>query len=87
MPEFEYDGWVDVDVDSFLSACSNREKQELVTTLIEDGYIKSSSLLREKTQMSAPEQLFEEALDKLHGKWNQLSKADEEMIIALVKRY
>jgi hypothetical protein len=86
MPDFNYDGYVDINVDEFLSACDNRDKEELVTALVDDGYIKPSDLIRED-KMTVPEQIFEEALSKLHGKWNMLSKDEEEMIMALAKRF
>jgi len=36
--------------------------------------------------MSLNELLFEEALDKLHGNHHQLTKEEEEYILALAKR-
>ena len=37
MPEFET--YVDVDVDDFLSALSTRETDELIDALVEDGWV------------------------------------------------
>ena len=42
MPEFET--YVDVDVDEFVSACSKREIKELIEVLIEGGHISSSAV-------------------------------------------
>jgi hypothetical protein len=39
MPTF-YSEDIDIDVDEFLSACDHRDKEELITALIEDGYLK-----------------------------------------------
>lgn len=86
MPYFDYDGDINVDVDDFLSACDRREIEEIIDALVEDCYIKPSQIIHKST-ISAPEQLFEDALDKLHGKWNQLSKSEEEIIMALAKRF
>lgn len=38
MPEFET--YVDVDIDDFLNACSNRERDDLIDALEEDGWVK-----------------------------------------------
>jgi hypothetical protein len=86
MPYFNYDGDIEVSIDDFLSACDDSDINDIVDALVEDGYIKPSQIIHEPS-MSAPEQLFEEALDKLHGKWNQLSKSEEEILMTLAKRF
>ena len=86
MPDFDYNGDVEVNVDDFLSGCDNDDMEEIIDALIEDGYIKPSARIHD-SEMSAPEQIFEEALSKLRGKWNQLSKSEEEIIMALAKRF
>ena len=88
MPDFDYDGYIDIDVDDFLSACNKRDIDDIIDALIEDGYLKNSDrTIDERSQMSAPEQLFEEALSKLHGKWNQLSKEEEQIIMLLANKF
>jgi len=88
MPDFDYDGSIDIDVDDFLSACSKRDINDIIDALVEDGYLKNiNRAIEEHSQMSAPEQLFEQALSKLHGKCNQLSKTEEEIIMTLAKRF
>jgi hypothetical protein len=37
--------------------------------------------------MSAGEHAFENQLDKLHGKWNMLTKEEEEAIYSIAKRF
>ena len=86
MPYFNYDGDIEVSIDDFLSTCDDSDINDIVDALVEDGYIKPSQIIHEPN-MPASEQLFEEALDKLHGKWNQLSKSEEEIIMALAKRF
>lgn len=86
MPYFEYDGSVDVDVDDFLSSCDSSDIEEIIDALVEDGHIKPSQIIHEP-DMSAPEQLFEEALDKLHGKWNRLTKEEEQIIMLLANKF
>ena len=46
MPEFET--YVDVDVDEFVSACSKREIKELIECLVENGHINESSIISTK---------------------------------------
>lgn len=87
MPDFDYDGWVSVDIDDFLSACDRHEINEIIDALVEDGHIKPSQRHTEITGVCAPEALYQEALSKLHGKWNMLSKSEEEAIMAIAKRF
>jgi hypothetical protein len=86
MPYFDYDGDINVDVDEFLSACNRDDIDEIVDALVEDRYIKPSQIIHD-SKMAAPEQLFEEALNKLHGKWNRISKTEEEIILAITNRF
>lgn len=86
MPDFEYDGSIDIDVDDFLSACNSRETQEIIDNLVEGGYIKPSQVMHD-SQMTVPEQIFQEALEKLDGKWNRLSKEEEQIIILLANKF
>jgi hypothetical protein len=37
--------------------------------------------------MTVPEQIFQEALQKLDGKWNLLTKEEEEIITNISKRF
>lgn len=89
MPKFyqQSEVYVDVDVDEYLSACSTKETEELVDLLIEDGYLKKDCRPSYDYVYSVSESLFEEALQKLHGKWNSLTKEEEEAIINIAKRF
>ena len=84
MPYFDYFGDFDVSVDEFLSACNKRDINDIITALREDGHLKNEL---EISKMSIPEQLFEEQLVKLHGKWALLTKEEEEMIVNISKRF
>jgi hypothetical protein len=86
MPTF-YSEDVDIDPSEFLSACSSREKEELIDELIEDGYISKTCRVNVSYNYSVSESLFEEALQKLHGKWNMLTKEEEEAIIKIANRF
>jgi hypothetical protein len=88
MPYFDYEGEVDIDVDDFLSACSSSEIKEIISALIEDGHLPKSSLQTVNSSgICVAEFEFEDALDKLHGKWGVLSKEEEEAIMKISKRF
>jgi hypothetical protein len=86
MPYFDQQ----IDVDEFLYGCSKSEIQEVIDTLIESGNLpKSVKQINqsENSGASASEMQYEEALDKLHGKWNMLSSDEEQTIINISKRF
>jgi hypothetical protein len=85
MPRFYADD-LDIGADEYLSVCSTSDIKELIDALVKDGYIRKSDILSE-TKMSAGEQVYENKLDKLHGKWNRLSEEDEETIIKIADKF
>ena len=88
MPYFDYDGEIDIDVDDFLNACSSSEIKEIISALIEDGHLpKSLEHTNDLSNCGVAESEFEDALNKLHGKWVVLSKEEEEVIIKMSKRF
>lgn len=79
---------IDVDVDDFLNSCNEKEKDELIEALIEDGYLKKDCRLDSPDyNYSVPEAMYVEAIDKLRNKWNSLTKEEEEVILNLAKRF
>ena len=82
MPSFYVDD-VDIDVDDFLSACSDSERKELIEALVEDGYIKRESLLNPDKQGAVNE--FDNACAHMIGNSWRLSKEDEDKIIEISK--
>jgi len=92
MPRFyeyeEVEVHVDIDVDDFLDKCNTSEKEELIKALIEDGYLKKDCREGfEDQKYSVSEAFYQEALNKLHGKWNMLTKEEEETILNIAKRF
>ena len=85
MPNFDYSGDIDIDIDEFLSALDSREMKELIEILIEEGHISLNT--RDSTNVSFSEFELEEALNKLHGKYHNLTKEEEEYIINISKRF
>jgi hypothetical protein len=86
MPEFE--SYVDVDVDEFVSSCSKREIQELIECLVEEGYLPKNVIGTNPTEnLGTYESDFNENLDKLKEKYFLLSNEDEQVIQNIFKKY
>ncbi len=85
MPSFYVDD-VDIDVDEFLSACSEREREDLIKALIEDGYLNKKDVTPSPV-LSVGEEIFEEHLNAIHGKWHRLTPEEEEVIIKIGKKF
>jgi hypothetical protein len=86
MPTFPLDEF-DIDAEEFVTSCTSSEIKELLGYLIKEDYIKPDSILDYDTSFSIPEQEFEDALNKLHGKYTTLSKEEEEIIKVIAKRF
>ena len=77
MPYFETNpDEIEVDVDDFLSACSDSEIKELVQALKDDGHLDEGELDND----------FDIALRKLAGNSWRLSKEDEETILKIANK-
>jgi len=88
MPEFET--YVDVDVDEFWSMCSRREKESLIDSLVDDGWVirtlpKGSN--PEDSLPSIPDLEWQESLNVLSRNRNFISVEDEELIKKIAKKY
>lgn len=80
--------YIDVEIDEFLDSCSKREIQQIINVLIKDGWINKSDTEPEDSKFrGSDEKIYEEALKKLHGKWNVLTKEEEEIILKISKRF
>ena len=88
MPEFET--YVDVDVDDFLSECSPREKEELIDALVEDGWVvrvAPKGVIPEERLPSIPEIDWQEMCNKLSNIRHMISLEDEETIKQIIKKF
>lgn len=88
MPEFET--YVDVDVDDFLSECSPREKEELIDALVEDGWVvrvAPKGVIPEERLPSIPEIEWQEMCNKLSTIRHIISLEDEETIKQILKKF
>lgn len=72
--------YIDVDIDDILWGMSNHEKQELIDTLYQEGFIptKESGLKLEQDEE------WDTQVGKLMGNKWRLSKEDEEIILKIV---
>lgn len=80
MPTFDSEE-IYIAPEDFVDNCSSSEIQELVDYLTEQGHIK------QQEEMCIPETELEEALDKLHGKYRNLSSEEEEIIKKIANRF
>lgn len=85
MPYFDQE----IDVADFLYECNERDIKEIIDTLIDDGHLPESvrGKSNSSVQLSVAENEFEEALHKLHGKWNNLTSEEEKTIINISKKF
>ena len=72
-------------VESFLSKCDDVDIEVIIEHLMDSGYLPKA--LKQRLNASAGEIYFEQALDKIHGKWNQLSEEEEDFIMKLSERF
>jgi len=83
MPNF--DANVDIDVDDFISNCSEREIKELVGVLKGDGHLPNYFPTNEK--MSFLEESFVKKMSELSSQYTRISLEDEEVLEKLFKKY
>ena len=77
MPYFETNpDEIEVDVDDFLSACSDSEIKELIQALKDDGHLDEGEFDND----------FDIAIRKLSGNSWRLSKEDEETILKIANK-
>ena len=85
MPYFNYEA--DIDVSEYLYSCTSVELQQVIGYLVDNGYIPEIKTESKVRVASISEMEYNDALDNLAGKWNMLSKEDEELILSISKKY
>lgn len=79
---------VEIEVDEFLSNCSDREIQEIIDYLITEKKLPRAALsLTKDSEASVLESEFIEAVTKLSECRLQLSNEDTNTILKIAKRY
>ena len=84
MPDF-YVGELDVTPDEFVAACTDREINELVDILVDEGIIKNNHLTNNINNNILGE-MFNEALQKLAISRHRLTNEEEEIIKKIASR-
>lgn len=87
MPTFYNDDDLDISPLEFLYSCSPREKQELIDLLVDDGSVRRTGNSLKHGNKCLSEQIFEQHLDSIYGKWHNLSIEDEEIIMNIAKKF
>jgi hypothetical protein len=86
MPEFE--SYVDVDVDEFVSSCSKREIKELIECLVEDGHLEKNQFIKQPDDKKGVlEEEFLNKLEVLSTKYYSMSGEEVEFIDNLYNKY
>lgn len=84
MPDFSVED-LEITPKEFVDSCSKRELKELIDYLVEDSLVQRKYLTG--LVRGHDENLYEESLVKLSGKWNMLSLAESEFISNIAKRF
>lgn len=89
MPSFYVDD-INIEPYEYVQSCSKSERKELIIELVDGGHlppsVKSWVEGEKKKGFHASEQIFETALDKLHGKYSVLTQEEEEIILKIANR-
>jgi hypothetical protein len=85
MPDFSTE--IDIEPWEYISSCSNREVDELINTLIEDGHLdKFNGKVVSKGDVSLMSEDWNEALTKIRNSKHLLSIDDENVIINIANK-
>jgi hypothetical protein len=86
MPEFN--NYIEVDVDDFVSACNKQEIDELIDELVFNGYL-SKPLVEasESKKMGLMESMFLEKMSKLAGCYYRLTPEEEKTLEKMFEKY
>ena len=85
MPEFET--YVDVYVDEMWSACSKKEKEELIELLVDEGYVKRVTQIEPEKGKSLMEIEWDAMIDKLSDLRQRVSAEEEEILKNIISKY
>lgn len=92
MPSFYVDD-IDIEPYEYISQCSYSDIKELIEELVDAGHLPPSikNMISKKDKKEKPgfhpsEAIYESALDKLHGKYTNLTQEEEDVIIKIANR-
>lgn len=86
MPDFSRE--IDIEPWEYINACSNREIDELIQDLIDDGYLTrfNGKLVPKKENGSFMDLEWDELLTKIKNSKHLLSNEDESIIINIANK-
>lgn len=91
MPTFYVDE-LDIEPQEYVETCSYSDIKELIGELVDAGHLPPSikNMISKKDKKERgfhpSEAIYEEAIDKLHGKYIRLTQEEEETIIKIANR-
>jgi hypothetical protein len=91
MPTFYVDE-INIEPSEYVEICSRSEIKKLIDELIDSGHLPPSvrNMVskngKEKPGFHPSEAIYEGAIDKLHGKYTNLTQEEEETIIKIANR-
>jgi hypothetical protein len=91
MPTFYVDD-MDIEPYEYVSQCSYSDIKELIGELVDKGHLPPSikNMISKKDNKERgfhpSEAIYEEAVDKLHGKYTALTQEEEETILKIANR-
>ncbi len=91
MPSFYVDD-IDIEAYEYVDNCSKAEIRDLINELIDRDYLPQSVKVmisqqdNKKPGFHPSESIYESALDKLHGKYSNLTREEEETILKIASR-
>ena len=86
MPEFNYDGYVDIDPSDYVDACSDSEIEDLIECLIDYDYLKNTTKKVDE-QESVMEWEFNQIIEKITSNYIRLTSEEEEMLRKIASRF
>ena len=91
MPSFtayNVDVDLDIDVDDFLSECSSRDIDDLVSILVQDGHLSPKQVAKMSSKgLSVLEEEFNNKCVGLASKFHSMDNSEVEIIENLYKKY
>lgn len=91
MPSFYVDE-IEIEPYEYIDTCTKSEIRDLISELVDRGHLPTSvkqfqKIDEKKKGFHPSEAEYENALDKLHGKYTNLSREDEETILKIANKF
>lgn len=77
---------VEIDPDDFLSSASSKDKQYIVDSLYDEGFVPEQSIEHYESNPNVHDEFWSEAINKLHRNRLSLSNYEIELIENITKK-